>query len=182
MRVGYIHQDQSVQFHLVKKKKVPKLENEQVSTTCWTSDNARWLNTRREKREDDTTYASPLHTSAGGGCGYAMNPPPAGVWRNHAEGTLSLTTRQCIMSHNQRQSICASHLDIPNPRSRIHTTIPIRTRPSLAASFRAAFLVPPLPRPKTSPSTSTRTAQIGVVVVPSATQSSYTHSTSRLAF
>jgi hypothetical protein len=130
---------------------------------------------RRQHRNHNTTHASPLHTIAGGG---DLKPPPAGVWRCHAQGTLNLAVLSIPDTHIAREA----HLGAPNPGPSLHTTMPIRTRPSLAASFRAAFLVPPLPRPKTSPSTSMRTAQIGVVIVPSATQSSYTHSTSRLDF
>ena len=47
------------------------------------------------------------------------------------------------------------------------TYTPIMRRPSFAASFFAAFLVLPRPRPKHCSSTIARTIQMGVVLVPS---------------
>lgn len=56
------------------------------------------------------------------------------------------------------------------------TLIPRRARPSLAASFFAAFFVLPRPRPTQSSPTIACTTQIGVVRVPWPSLSRHTHS------
>ena len=137
-----------------------------------------WLNTGTIVRrgQDDKKIAQPMHHL----CtptqeeGARFEPPTSGGLEKPCTRHFNLTMRRCtVLCYNITLDTHASlTLTLHTLGACVHTTMPIRTRPSLAASLRAAFLVPPLPRPKTSPSTSTRTAQIGVVMVPSASHSS----------